>query len=113
MLSFILPLLFHSLKSYFLYFSIFFSVLSLKPEAIVSAATPIYKLNMAAMDLYPVILAGGRGSRMYPLTESVPKALLPVRNQPLIYYPIKMLESNGFKGTIVLHYDECHNHVGI
>ena len=50
------------------------------------------------MDLHPVILAGGRGSRMYPLTETCPKALLPVGNQPLIYYPIKFLESNGFKG---------------
>ncbi len=52
------------------------------------------------MELHPVILAGGRGSRMYPITENVPKALLPVRNHPLIYYPIKMLEINGFRGTV-------------
>ena len=63
-------------------------------------ATPLIIIYepLSHMDLHPVLLAGGRGSRMYPLTENVPKALLPVGNQPLIYYPIKMLETNGFKG---------------
>ncbi len=35
---------------------------------------------------------------MYPLTEDCPKALLPVGNQPLIWYPIHLLEQNGFSG---------------
>ena len=35
---------------------------------------------------------------MYPLTEERPKALLPVGNQPLIWYPLHMLEENGFQG---------------
>lgn len=56
------------------------------------------------MDLHPVILAGGRGSRMYPLAEECPKALLPVGNMPVIYYPIQLLEKNGFKGQCV---DDC------
>lgn len=51
------------------------------------------------MDVFPVILAGGRGSRMYPLTEECPKALLPVCNMPLIYYPIQLLEKHGFQGN--------------
>lgn len=50
------------------------------------------------MDFHPVILAAGRGSRMYPLTEYCPKALLPVGNMPLIWYPIQLLERNGFEG---------------
>ena len=50
------------------------------------------------MDVHPVILAGGHGSGMYPLLEGCPKALLPVGNFPLIYYPIRSLERNGFKG---------------
>lgn len=49
-------------------------------------------------ELHPVILAGGTGSRMYPLTEECPKALLPVGNKPLIWYPIQLLEKNGFEG---------------
>lgn len=51
------------------------------------------------MDFYPVILAAGRGSRMYPLTEECPKALLPVGNMPLIWYPIQLLQNGGYKGN--------------
>lgn len=49
-----------------------------------------------------MILAAGRGSRMYPLTEDCPKALLPVGNRPLIWYPVHLLESNGFDGTQII-----------
>ena len=45
---------------------------------------------------------------MYPLTEECPKALLPVCNMPLIYYPIRLLEKNGFKGDSLL---VCCTHV--
>ena len=50
------------------------------------------------MEFQPVILAAGQGSRMKDLTSKVPKALLPVANQPLIWYPIQMLERAGFQG---------------
>ncbi len=55
------------------------------------------------MDFYPVILGAGKGSRMYPLTEDYPKALLSVGNMPLIWYPIQLLERNGFKGETSLN----------
>lgn len=45
-----------------------------------------------------VILAAGRGSRMYPLTEECPKCLLPLANRPLIWYPVQLLERAGFQG---------------
>src|SRR5207249_7275534 len=38
-----------------------------------------------------VILAGGSGSRLYPLTRITNKHLLPVYNQPMVYYPIQLL----------------------
>lgn len=47
-----------------------------------------------------VILAAGRGSRMYPLTEGCPKCLLPVANRPLIWYPVQLLERRGFQGEL-------------
>ena len=45
-----------------------------------------------------VVLAAGRGSRMYPLSEEFPKCLLPVANKPLIWYSVQLLERSGFRG---------------
>ena len=44
-----------------------------------------------------VILAGGTGSRLYPLTKVTNKHLLPVYNKPMIYYPLNTLASAGIK----------------
>ncbi|CAG0880149.1 unnamed protein product [Darwinula stevensoni] len=54
------------------------------------------------MDLQAVILAGGKGSRMTELTRNRSKALLPVGNFPLIYFPMKMLQNAGFDEVIVI-----------
>ena len=48
-----------------------------------------------------VVMAGGQGSRMYPLTERIPKALLPVGYIPLICYPVHLLVKAGFEGKKV------------
>ena len=45
-----------------------------------------------------IIMAAGRGSRMYPLTENFPKSILPVGNLPLIWYPLNLLVTSGFEG---------------
>uniref|UniRef100_A0A1X7UAW9 Translation initiation factor eIF2B subunit gamma n=1 Tax=Amphimedon queenslandica TaxID=400682 RepID=A0A1X7UAW9_AMPQE len=54
------------------------------------------------MDLHPVLLAGGQASGLYPLNEAYPKALLPVGNKPLLYYPLRLLEKNNFKEVTVI-----------
>ena len=54
------------------------------------------------MALKGVILAGGTGSRLLPLTAAVNKHLLPVYNRPMIYYPIEMLKSAGVKEILVI-----------
>lgn len=48
-----------------------------------------------------VILAGGSGIRLYPLTEDTPKALLPANGKPLLWYQLQLLESSGFSEAIV------------
>ncbi len=54
------------------------------------------------MGLKGVILAGGTGSRLLPLTKSTNKHLLPVWNKPMIFYPIEMLKSAGVTDILVI-----------
>lgn len=49
-----------------------------------------------------VILAGGTGSRLYPLTKVTNKHLLPVYNKPMIYYPMETLINAGIKDIMIV-----------
>ncbi len=49
-----------------------------------------------------VVLAGGLGSRLYPLTKVTNKHLLPVYNEPMIYYPIRTLVNAGIEEIIIV-----------
>jgi len=49
-----------------------------------------------------VILAGGTGSRLSPLTNLINKHLLPVYNKPMIYYPIETLKKIGIKDILIV-----------
>jgi len=71
---------------------------------------------MSMAKLKGVILAGGTGSRLRPLTNVVNKHLLPVYNKPMIYYPIEILKSAGVKDILVItgnyHAGEIFAHLG-
>src|ERR1700757_4350209 len=49
-----------------------------------------------------VVLAGGKGSRLYPLTRVTNKHLLPVYDRPMIYYPIQILVDAGIRDIIIV-----------